>query len=874
MAKDVAEESHKNFRGFSGAQQRDPRARPENAKFRNLPMSFVSAGASGSALPPKDDSRNAHHAIQRPADVNHGDLDSADEEEEDDDGDDENDDNIQTNIVMDVHLNMDMDNMQIDASSSSRRVVMEETVQQELPQPAANAPMEMEIDDQPTFVVDTIGDSTLDARGFKGKLPVRRAVSPARSDSSGEVIFSGRNNKKATVVNDPVTQHRKSAPSQNVRQESPHPTDDLLAALSQPSEPFKKPEDTNTAPPRKVAPVYKNGWASRPSPFDTGIRPQNEWVPAPDVPYWKKQPTKARPDLDPSASELNAFQDAPARSSKVQFAEAPESVSNDIAGLQADWKATLKDKKKAKKVSLESEDDGASPAVKGGSNRRGKRGRKQDNRNLRRAIDSEDEDSNGEAAYDDYMENLIAQMAAEDEDGDEGNTLFEFARAQKASANLGPSMVVDGKEIGDDELLPKPTKKAAAQEAALDAADDDSEWESDSSALHPNADEISSDEDFSLDSSELEEDVEYTERQQWEDEDDIRQRRIDRMTDEQIARLLAKQEEFGMAGDEILIEDGAFSYTPEEGVGDVEAARVGLYNITNNSFSSNKHGMRLRSGGDRKHNFPDASALADTVEQYGEHGFDIMDFERPSLRPTKKGRKGRLPPELETLSDEELKENLQNSWSNDRSKKAQKKQEREQLRREGLLGSAGRKGKADLNAKYPLGMTMVEVHHEIKTFLQDEELLERSFPPLGNLQRKSLHEIALALNMNSRSQGAGKKRFPVLYKTSRTEEYSPDMFERIMHASGHGFLTRGKAKKMAKGKAGGGGSGPSRGKPMMHVANGQIVGAGAAEIGQESMGHKLMMKMGWSKGQGLGKEGEGMKTPVEQKVRLGTAGLG
>jgi hypothetical protein len=129
----------------------------------------------------------------------------------------------------------------------------------------------------------------------------------------------------------------------------------------------------------------------------------------------------------------------------------------------------------------------------------------------------------------------------------------------------------------------------------------------------------------------------------------------------------------------------------------------------------------------------------------------------------------------------------------------------------------------------------------------------------------------VALNLNSRSQGGGKNRFPIVYKTSRTEEYSPDMFDRIMNASGHGFLTRGKAKKMAKGKAGGGGF--SKGKPM-HVANGQIVGAGAAEISHESMGHKLMMKMGWSKGQGLGKEGEGMKNPVEQKVRLGTAGLG
>lgn len=849
-------------------------------------MSFVSAGATGSAIPSKLDNNNTDantsNATAPSGDSTHEDIDS---EEDDVDDDDNNDDDIQTNIMMDVHLNMDMDNMQIDATNSRTGSKSSKRTAEE-----GNVDMQMEADDeQPSFVVDTIGDSTLDAGASYGKLPVRRAVSPARSDSSDEVIFSGRSNSKAKVVNDPVAQPKQNASSQPARQRSPHPTDDLLAALSQPAAPTKsspassKASSKHAPPPTNTASThFKNGWASRPSPFDTSVRSQDEWAPAPAVPYWRKQPGKARPDLDPSADEVQAYADAPTRASKVQFAEATMSgyvkdkdTDANVASLQADWKSVLREKKKTKKIALESEDDVASPAAK--SNRRGKRGRKKDNRAVRRAIDSEDDDSFGEAAYDDYMENAMATADREDEEAGMEKGAFKFAFGAKGSTNLGPSMVVDGKEISDSDVLPKSTKKQAAQEAALDAANDDSDWESDSSALHPDPDEISSDDDYSLDSSELEEDVEYTERQQWQDEDDIRQRRQDRMTDEQIARLLAKQEEFGMAGDELLIEDdGAFPYTPEEGVGDVEAARVGLYNITNNSFVTKKPGMRKSRGGDRKHNFPDASALADTVEQYGEHGFDIMDFERPSLRPTKRGRKGKMPPELEMLSDEELKATMDDAWRSDRMKKAQKKIEREQLRREGLLGSAGRKGKADLNAKYPLGMTMVEVHHELRAFLQDEDLYERSFPPLAKLQRKSLHEIAVALNLNSRSQGGGKNRFPIVYKTSRTQEYSPDMFDRIMNASGHGFLSRGKAKKMAKGKAGGGGGGggPSRGKPMMHVANGQIVGAGAAEIGQESMGHKLMMKMGWSKGQGLGKEGEGMKNPVEQKVRLGTAGLG
>lgn len=888
QAKDIAEEGQRNFRGFSGAQQKDTRPRPaENAKYRHLPMNFVSAGSSGNAAPPTVDTprpADDSDATTPHDDTTHEELDSEEIDVEDHD-----DEDIQTNIMMDVHLNVDMDNMQIDATNSrmgSKMLADNDDSRSD----ARHTAVEMEVDaEQPAFVVDTVGDSTLEAGGFHGTLPVRRAVSPARSDSSEEVVFSGR--RQATVVNDPV--ERTAAPkqarsSQPVRQSSPHPTDDLLAALSQPLAQTSAPSVTTTASSKHDPPPYtatasshfQNGWASRPSPHDLGVRPQDEWAPAPAVPYWRKQPKKARPDLDPSTDDMQAYTDAPARASKVQFATAStasnENKDADVTSLQADWKSALKEKKKAKKAGIDSEDDNDFAAAKG-KKRRGKRGRKQDNRAMRKAIDSNDEDSFGEAAYDDYMENLKAQMDAEDEAGDEDNVLgFKFAFGQKGSATLGSSMVVDGKEIDDDEVLPKSTKKIAAREAALDAANDESDWESDdSSVLRPNQDEVSSDDDFSLDSSELEDDIEYTERQQWEDEDDVRQRRLDRITDEQIARLLAKQEEFGMAGDELLIEDdGAFPYTPEEGVGDIEAARIGLYNITNNSFARppNKRNPRPKRG-DRKHNFPDASALADTVDQYGEHGFDIMDFERPSLRPTKKGRKGKMPPELEMLSDEELKATVDETWRRDRMKKAQKKLEREQLRRDGLLGSAGRKGKADLNARYPLGMTMVEVHNELRDFLQDEDLYERSFPPLAQVQRKALHEIALALNLNSRSQGAGKNRFPIVYKTSRTQEYSPDMFDRVMNASGRGFLTRGKAKKMAKGK---GGAIPkaSRGGNPVHVTNGHIVGAGAAEIGHESMGHKLMMKMGWSKGQGLGKEGEGMKNPVEQKVRLGTAGLG
>ena len=278
--------------------------------------------------------------------------------------------------------------------------------------------------------------------------------------------------------------------------------------------------------------------------------------------------------------------------------------------------------------------------------------------------------------------------------------------------------------------------------------------------------------------------------------------------------------------------------------------------------------------------FVDASLLADTVDQYGANGFDIMDLERPSLRQTKRGRKSRLPPELDALSDEELKENMRDAWDGDRRKKSLKKAEREELRAQGMLGAAGKSGKADLSKKYPLGMTIEQIFDELRIFMEDDGQQSRPFPPMAKKERKDLHDIANALNLESKSVGGGRDRFPVLYKTSRSF-YTANTFDRAVVASSKGLLSRdGKfAKQFArkngkaagKAKAGGGFGGATAGATLR---NGEVVGAGAAELGKENLGHKLMEKMGWSKGMALGREGEGRLVPVEQIVRLGTAGLG
>jgi len=45
-------------------------------------------------------------------------------------------------------------------------------------------------------------------------------------------------------------------------------------------------------------------------------------------------------------------------------------------------------------------------------------------------------------------------------------------------------------------------------------------------------------------------------------------------------------------------------------------------------------------------------------------------------------------------------------------------------------------------------------------------------------------------------------------------------------------------------------------------------------IGSDNIGNKLLQKMGWSAGLGLGKTNQGRTAPIETKRRSATAGLG
>ncbi|KAK1825070.1 squalene synthetase-like protein [Friedmanniomyces endolithicus] len=859
LVDDTDDNAPKAFRGFSqGSPQKGfPHGGPRgdssqggpSVRLRHQNIAFVSAGNSTPVqLESTKEEREIRLAV---ADENMeseaGDPEELGESEVDESG-------MQTNILMDTDAELPeaaIERMNIHDPSSSKDL----------------------------FFVDTTGDPTLASKpAVKGKQRARRSPSLARSDISDEVVlFHGRS--RPAMQTSQGSTPKASAPPRTVVPKSSAPATSTTPAFAAPpepaaSQPSKEPDLLDdllialNGPSEPVAPSFTaTGWAAKPSKFDrqAASSANGTWQAAPATPYWRKG--KPRPEMDSRTSDTVLQRE----SRMLAEPEVSKGAEESIAELQADWKSVLREKRSSKSSPGELEVPHISEKPKQPS-RKGKRGRKQSNRRLRVGTLSDADDDDEEAAYDDYMANLAAQLNAED---GQPSSLTPPTTHLEA----GPSLVVNGKEVAEDEILKHDTEQ--------DWEDENSDSDSSNDPIGQDLSDLSNTDgpaklsDLGL--SDLEEELEYTEREQWEDEQDLRQRRQDAMTDEHIARLFAKQQELGIDSEDIVIDDGIFDAT--DGVGDLDAARAGLHEITNSAFARATPTRSKRSPRAKGSlTFPDASALADTVDQYGAHGFDIMDFDRPSLRPTKKGRKSQPLPGLEALSDDELKAVMLSAWDHDRAKKRAKKAEREQLRTQGLLGSSAKKtGKADLAQKYLQGMTMGQVREELTIFLQDDEMKSRAFPPMAKKERADLHLIADALGLKSKSVGSGHSRFAVLYKTGFTAAYSEATLGRIIGSAERGFLknsrNKGKGGKVGRGPGGpGGGGGRARGggfdKASTGLRNGEVVGGGARELGRENFGHRLMEKMGWMAGTALGKDGEGLLVPVAQVMRSGKAGLG
>ena len=186
------------------------------------------------------------------------------------------------------------------------------------------------------------------------------------------------------------------------------------------------------------------------------------------------------------------------------------------------------------------------------------------------------------------------------------------------------------------------------------------------------------------------------------EEEDLVEMRKEKMTDEQIARILAKQEELGLGSEEVLLFDGVNGTNFEENYLELGASASKQRNRKGQSRGA-KHGM---CGHAEAYATTDLFEYIQPTDPY--NGFDVMDFERPSLQRKRKGRREAFDFDL---SDSDLAMQMAATWKNDRTKKKLRKVER-QLQKE-LSQSTAR-------SKSPAGMEIADVKRQLVVFLHSE----------------------------------------------------------------------------------------------------------------------------------------------------------
>ena len=167
-------------------------------------------------------------------------------------------------------------------------------------------------------------------------------------------------------------------------------------------------------------------------------------------------------------------------------------------------------------------------------------------------------------------------------------------------------------------------------------------------------------------------------------------------------------------------------------------------------------------------------------------------------------------------------------------------------------------------------INMKQINRDIRAFVTDPtQPATYTFPPMEKAVRKRIHSLALLYNLDSKSKGKARQRYLFLTRTPHTKKATNfEAVDRLVgvpiHAGDKGpqpdkdHLPK---EKHAKGQSA---------KPKA----GSIVAHGAMPIDADNIGNKLLRKMGWLPGAGLGPSEKGVKEPLAVVYKPDKRGIG
>lgn len=167
-----------------------------------------------------------------------------------------------------------------------------------------------------------------------------------------------------------------------------------------------------------------------------------------------------------------------------------------------------------------------------------------------------------------------------------------------------------------------------------------------------------------------------------------------------------------------------------------------------------------------------------------------------------------------------------------------------------------------------------QLNRDLKLFLKDDEedLLEMA-PAAGDV-RKYVHLLANQYRLKSFTVGKGTEKRLILQKTETTGLPANHRdLDKLLE-------TGNKALKWSLGEGKKGKSGGKSGKRSKVVQKasakpepGTIVGHGSGPIKEDNIGNKMLQKMGWTPGTGLGRDSDGITQPIAAVVKAKRTGL-
>ncbi|ODV91914.1 hypothetical protein CANCADRAFT_78913 [Tortispora caseinolytica NRRL Y-17796] len=273
------------------------------------------------------------------------------------------------------------------------------------------------------------------------------------------------------------------------------------------------------------------------------------------------------------------------------------------------------------------------------------------------------------------------------------------------------------------------------------------------------------------------------------------------------------------------------------------------------------------------------------ASQNSDYDYDEFEEEQLKFRRWKNNASSAEKKKLaqfEMFSDDDLSEQLSLQYYKDRKKKATKKKERERLRATGQLGKKAAK-KAfnptttaewpDSWLAFPTSMTAKNLASELALFLHDPNSRTFALPPTDIQGCNTLIKLGDLLHLDSEKLDFQGRKYVKYSKEQdsisdkRTATQLVQTFFRGKRSYFHCLF-------------------PSRSPEVPKATtrkfaynyrhhDGAVVGAKAAQIGPDNLGHQLLEKLGWSRGSKLGTDGEkGLDIPLPATVKLTKAGIG